>query len=218
MKSLRLLRLLLAALFLLPLGAAVADEPDPGQVEISVGQLLMQGHYSRKKLDDSVSRQLLKNFLEGLDYNRLFFTQKDVDFFNGRYGSTLDDDILLGSTEAAYKIYDTYRKRVEDRIGKVKDYLKAPMDFTSERTVEINRSKSPWPKDETAADKLWQDRVEGELLQEQLAKPKKVAAAKPPGATPPNDQVVPNLKDATAYDDQSAKPKSDLESKLPNPM
>ena len=100
MKSLRFFRLPLASLFIFAMVGIAADEPDPGQIEISVGQLLMQGHYSRKRLDDSVSRLLLKNYLEGLDYNRLFFTQKDVDFFVGRYGTTLDDDILLGNPSA----------------------------------------------------------------------------------------------------------------------
>src|SRR5207302_10826690 len=126
-----------------------------GQIEISVGKLLEQGHYSRKRLDDNVSRQLLKNYLDALDYNRLFFTQKDVDFFTGRYGTTLDDDILLGNPDAAYKIYDTYKQRVEARVAKVKALLaSARFDFTSDRTVEVNRQKAPWPKDETAADKL----------------------------------------------------------------
>jgi len=72
MKSLRFLRLPLASLFIFSLVGIAADEPDPGQIEISVGQLLMQGHYSRKKLDDSVSRLLLKNYLEGLDYTGFF--------------------------------------------------------------------------------------------------------------------------------------------------
>jgi carboxyl-terminal processing protease len=206
MKSLRLFRLCLASLFLFPLGAAVADEPDPGQIEISVGQLLMQGHYSRKKLDDSVSKQLLKNYLEALDYNRLFFTQKDVDFFNSRYATTLDDDILLGNPDSAYKIFDLYRKRVEDRVAKVKEVLKEHFDFTSERSVEINRQKSPWPKDETAADQLWRDRIEGELLQDHLAKPKKetAATAKAPSSverlTKRYDEVLRNLHEQTRED------------------
>ena len=93
----KFLRLPLVSLLLFSMGGIAAEDPDPGQVEISVGRLLEQGHYSRKKLDDSVSRLLLKNYLEALDYNRLFFTQKDVDFFTGRYGTTLDDDILLGN-------------------------------------------------------------------------------------------------------------------------
>ncbi len=40
-----------------------ADEPDPGQIEISVGRLLEQGHYSRKKLDEKVSQLFLKNYM-----------------------------------------------------------------------------------------------------------------------------------------------------------
>src|SRR5947209_8453535 len=106
MKLLRFLRPAVAAAFaftLLP-ACQAAESPDPGQVEISVGKLLEQGHYSRKKLDDSVSRALLKNYIETLDYTRLFFTQKDIDSFTSRYATTLDDDILLGNPEAAYKI------------------------------------------------------------------------------------------------------------------
>src|ERR1700742_2234963 len=125
-----------------------ADAPDPGQIEISVGRLLEQGHYSRKKLDDTVSRQLLKYYLQELDYNHLFFTQKDVDGFTSRYATTLDDDILLGNPDAAYKIFDLYKKRVEDRVAKVKEVVTESFDFTSDRSEEINRQKVPWPKDD----------------------------------------------------------------------
>jgi carboxyl-terminal processing protease len=170
MKFSRFLRLPLASIYLFSLVGFAADEPDRGQVEISVGKLLEQVHYSRKKLDDSVSKTLLKNYIEGLDYNRLFFTQKDVDMFTSKYATTLDDDILLGNPEAADKIYDLYKKRVEDRVTKIKALLKETPDFTADRTVEINRQKSPWPKDEAAADRLWRDRIEGELLQDKLAK------------------------------------------------
>ena len=109
-------------LLIWPLAAAVAfvvpnlraDAPEPGQVEISVGRLLEQGHYSRRKLDDEMSKLQLKNYLEGLDYNHLYFTQKDVDQFTEKYATVLDDDILFGDTEPAYTIYDLYKKRVEE--------------------------------------------------------------------------------------------------------
>src|SRR5687767_13690589 len=74
-----------------------AEEPEPGQIMMAVGRLLEQAHYSRKKLDDSVSKLLLKNYLEALDYNHLFFTQVDVDGFTKKYATTLDEDILLGN-------------------------------------------------------------------------------------------------------------------------
>ncbi len=165
-----------------------ADAPDPGQVEISVGRLLEQGHYSRRKLDDSMSKVQLKNYLEGLDYNHLYFTQKDVDQFTAKYATSLDDDILFGNTEPAFAIYDLYKKRVEDRVAKVKELLKQKYDFKSDKMIEVNRQKAVWPKDEAAADQLWRDRIEGELLQEQLAKTNKPVAVK---ATTPDEPKVP---------------------------
>lgn len=215
-----------------PLVAAVAfvvpdlraDAPEPGQVEISVGRLLEQGHYSRRKLDDGMSRLQLKNYLDGLDYNHLYFTQKDVDQFTTRYATVLDDDILFGNTEPAFTIYDLYKKRVEDRVAKVKELLKEKHDFKSDKTIEVNRQKSAWPKDEAEADQLWRDRIEGELLQEQLAKldkpekpavkaaeePKEKDAAKPvvkdiakdPVArlTKRYDQFVRNLREQSRED------------------
>ena len=199
MKLLRSLRLPLASLFIFSIVGIAAEEPDPGQVEISVGKLLESSHYSRRKLDDNLSKTLLKNYLEELDYNHLFFTQKDVDTFTAKYATTLDDDILLGNPEAAYKIFDVYKKRVEDRVAKVKELLKEQFTFTSDRTIDINRQKAPWPKDEAASDQLWHDRIEGEMLQEHLAKHQIEPAEKV--LTRRYDQLLRNLHEQTKEDE-----------------
>jgi carboxyl-terminal processing protease len=36
----------------------------------------------------------------------------------------------------------------------------------------MNRSKSPWPKDEAEADQIWNDRIEGEMLDRKLMEDK----------------------------------------------
>ena len=156
-------------ILLLSLSQWVSAEPDPGQICISVGRLLEQGHYTKHKLDDEMSRDLLKNYLETLDYNHLFFTQGDVDKFTTKYATALDDDILLGNPTPAFEIYNIFQKRVEDRIAKVKELLKGEFHFNSNRWIELNRQKSPWPKDAEEANQLWKDRIEGEYLQEKLA-------------------------------------------------
>src|SRR5580693_5350058 len=130
MKFPRLLRWPLAVLLAALSSACVtADEPDPSQIEISVGRLLEQGHYSRKKLDEKVSQVFLKNYLEGLDYTHLYFTQDDVDLFTKRFGNSLSEDVLLGKPDPAFTIFDIYKKRVEDRVAKVKKVLKEDFDF-----------------------------------------------------------------------------------------
>lgn len=142
---------------------------DSEQVGLSVGRLLEEGHYTHHPLDDEISRKLLTGYLEILDFSHLFFTQKDVDAFTKKYATKLDDDILLGNLKPAHEIFDVFQKRVEDRVKKIKELVKQPMDFKTNETVLLSRQKAPWPKDEAEADDLWRKRIENELLQEKLS-------------------------------------------------
>src|SRR6266550_2876350 len=138
-------------------------------ITMSVGRLLEEGHYTRQKLNDEVSRKFLQTYLELLDFSHLFFTQQDVDALSAKYGNSMGNDILLGNLKPAYEIYDLYTKRVDERVAKVKELLKQPVDFKSDAKIELSRQKSPWPKDEAEADQFWRGRITNELLQEHLS-------------------------------------------------
>src|SRR6266516_6016640 len=148
---------------------ALPAKTDLDNVCVSVGRLLEEGHYTHKQLNDDLSGKILRSYLELLDFSHLFFTQEDVNAITEKYGASLDDDILLGNLKPAYEIYDLYQKRVEERVAKIKELLKEPMDFKTEATVELRREKAPWPKDEAEADQLWRGRIASELLQEKLS-------------------------------------------------
>ena len=136
---------------------------------MSVGRLLEEGHYTRQKLNEEISNKFLQTYLEMLDFSHLFFTQKDVDELNDKYASSMAGDVLLGNLKPAYDIYALYTKRVDDRVAKVRELLKQPIDFKSDATVELSRQKSSWPKDEAEADQFWRGRIANELLQEHLS-------------------------------------------------
>jgi carboxyl-terminal processing protease len=138
-------------------------------IAMSVGRLLEEGHYTRGKLNEEVSKKFLQTYLELLDFSHLFFTQQDVDALNAKYGSSIAGDVLLGNLKPAYEIYDLYAKRVDERVAKVRELLKQPIDFKGNATIELSRQKSPWPKDEAEADQLWRGRITSELLQEHLS-------------------------------------------------
>src|SRR5246127_1508730 len=138
-------------------------------IAMSVGRLLEEGHYTHQKLNEEVSKKFLLSYLEMLDFSHLFFTQKDVDALNTKYGNSIAPDVLLGTLKPAYDIYALYTKRVDDRVAKIKELLKQPIDFKSNATVELSRQKAPWPKDEAEADRLWRGRITNELLQEHLS-------------------------------------------------
>src|SRR5438093_6227429 len=161
------------ALCAIVLAAATAVPPTMASsketVAMSVGRLLEEGHYTRQKLNEEVSNKFLQTYLELLDFSHLFFTQKDVDELSAKYGSSMAGDVLLGTLKPAYEVYALYTKRVDDRVAKVKELLRQPIDFKSNATVELSRQKSPWPKYEAEADQPWRVRIANELLQEHLS-------------------------------------------------
>ena len=148
---------------------ALQAKSDAEQICVSVGRLLEEGHYTHQQLNAEMSQKFLRNYLELLDFSHLFFTQKDVDALTAKYGTALADDVLLGNLKPAYEIYDLYQKRIDERVAKIKELLKQPMEFKTDAKVELRREKAPWPKDEGEADELWRGRVASELLQEKLS-------------------------------------------------
>src|SRR5881398_2334471 len=148
---------------------ALPAKTDLDNVCVSVGRLLEEGHYTHKQLNDDLSGKVLRSYLELLDFSHLFFTQEDVNSLTEKYGPALDDDILLGNLKPAYEIYDLYQKRVDERVAKVKEFLKQPLDFKTDGTIDFRREKSPWPKNGAEADELWRGRITSELLQEHLS-------------------------------------------------
>src|SRR6184192_2867076 len=167
--SLRQSLALCAILFTATIAAPPAMAASRETVATSVGRLLEEGHYTKQKLNEDVSRKFLQTYLEMLDFSHLFFTQKDVDDLNAKYGNSMAGDVLLGNLKPAYEIYALYTKRMDDRVAKIKELLKQPIDFKGSATVELSRQKSSWPKDDAEADQLWRGRIANELLQEHLS-------------------------------------------------
>lgn len=149
--------------------SACGSTVDHGQIATTVARLLEQGHYTRQKLDEDLSSQFFDNYLRQLDWNRLYLLQSDVDEFRAKYGNSLHEYVLRGDVSPAHEIFARFRQRVEERVAKNMKLIHEPFDFASDRTVEINRSKSPWPRDEAEADQLWRNRIEGEMLGEVLS-------------------------------------------------
>jgi carboxyl-terminal processing protease len=154
---------------------------DMGPVAATVARMLEEGHYLHplslaeknpprleSETPETMSERVLKNYLNVLDYNHLYLTKGDVDEFHDRFAPTLADATLRGDLTAPREIFNRFRLRVQDRVAKNKILAAAPHDFNSNRTIQIDRKKEPWPADLEAADKLWADRIEAELLQEHL--------------------------------------------------
>ena len=166
-----------------PLRAEDTNKPvtDMAPVAKTVALILQQKHYLHplslseqnpprleSEPQQTMSERVLKNYFQMLDYYHLYFTKGDVDEFMTRFAPTLASDILQENLTAPREIFTRFRQRVNDRVAKNKELAAAPHDFSSDKSIEVDRKKAPWPATLEEADKLWADRIEAELLQEHL--------------------------------------------------
>lgn len=179
---------------------------------MAVAQAMQNQHYSRHDFDDSYSKRMLDHYLDLLDYDHRFFLQSDVDQFRKDYESQLDDMILVnGDVTAAKKIYDIFKKRVQERVAKIQETLKSEtFTFDGEDTVHITRKDLPWPKDEADADVLWTGILKNQILAERLSRQIKAdrEAEKAAESTPEERQQAADKKAKT-----EAKPQETPEQK-----
>ena len=64
----------------------------------------------------------MENYLNALDYNRLYFLESDVAEFRADM-HTLDDELKDGDLEFAFKVFDVFKERVRSRNAYIAELL-----------------------------------------------------------------------------------------------
>ncbi len=157
------------AVFALLTAQVKAEEVNFGEIAQRVSNMLAAEHFKQEPFDDAMSQISLDMYLEMLDPARRYFLQGDIDSFQEKYATQIDDQVQLENIGAAYDIFGIYKKRVQDRYDYIKHILETE-DFTfdSNRTVQRTRKNAAWMKTSEEADDLWHRIIESELLQEVL--------------------------------------------------
>ena len=171
-----LLRACLAlSLFLAPaLSAGAALEPTPAAQVVAqlVARIFEQTHYNHRPIDEAISRQWLRHYLEYYDYNHMFLEKSDVDEFESRYGQRLGDLVRDGNLAPAYEIFERFLQRAGERKALVEKLAGSSVTFAADESLVVDRHELPWPASGQEAAELWRLRVKFELLQERLGKAK----------------------------------------------
>ncbi|HIE56262.1 MAG TPA: tail-specific protease, partial [Chromatiaceae bacterium] len=144
------------------------EELKPGkeqrQTALIVNRVLQKYHYRKVSLDDELSSRILDKYLESLDPNKSFFTQRDIDGFE-KYRYKLDEAIAHGWLDPAYEIFKRFRGRVEQQVAWALELLeKNQFDFTRKESYLYDRGDAPWVENEEALRELWRKRVKNDIL------------------------------------------------------
>ena len=184
--------------------SAMAQRADFNEVGRQMAIMLQNTHFARALLpfDEDLSRTFLDDYLKDLDFQRLYFTQQDVDKFKHDYGNNLHTLLMSAKfLPAATEIYRVFEKRVEERVAQTTKLLNGPeFDFTKNESVMLSRKTAPWPKNDKAAADLWRLQIKEAVLAEELRREMLTKLAKEQGkADPGREDRSPKDKIALRY-------------------
>jgi carboxyl-terminal processing protease len=155
-----------------PLGVIAEADPDTNYEYVAsyVIKLLESQHYDHKAFDKDVVQNSVRQYLENLDPQKLYFTQTEIDAFMAQYGTTLDDFLLTPDLTPAIDIFLRYRQKVNNRFAKIEKFVtEGKVDMETTGVLPLNRRKLDYAKSEEELDAAWNDRITSDLLEQNLA-------------------------------------------------
>ena len=133
-----------------------------------VAAISEQGHFSKKKISNESSHLILKNYLNTLDSQKIYFTQSDINYFQ-RYRYKIDDALKNGNLEPIFDIFRIYRLRVQQRIEYSIKIINSTNSFLADEEYDFSRDNVKWQKDVSILDTSWEKKSKNDLLSILLA-------------------------------------------------
>ncbi|WP_411833114.1 carboxy terminal-processing peptidase [Pseudoxanthomonas mexicana] len=153
-------------------GGALQGGPTADQATTSklVYGLLSDSRYAYRPrpMDQSLSQDVFKRYLEALDGGKQFFTAEDVNRFSV-HQERMGEAIRNGDLAPAYDIFAVYRQRVDQRVDYARALLKQDFDFTGDQRWEYDRKDAPWAASQQELDQQWKKSVMNDWLRLKLA-------------------------------------------------
>lgn len=145
----------LATFFSFRYGAKDNDAEKKSKLIVeTVYKALQDGHFSPKEIDDSFSSMSYHKLLDRMDYDKRFFTQKDIDILS-KYEYKIDDEIKAGSITFFNKFTELYDKSVRETEKYYTEILSEPFDFNKDESYTSNEENYPFPANEKARKERW---------------------------------------------------------------
>lgn len=157
-------------------------EPTLAQARASlkIAKELQDDHYLHLKIDNKLADKVFDRFIDGLDGQRMYFLKSDIDRFQ-KYKRELASDLRTAQLGPAFDIYNTYEKRVINRLKFALGLVNAGLDnmhFDRQEKMRLDRKDQPWPTTEKQLDQIWRKRVKNAVLGMRLSGKKDKAIVK----------------------------------------
>ena len=129
-----------------------------------VSYVLERGHYNPRQIDDNFSKNVFNSYIKGLDNQRRFFLQSDIDNFS-KYKERIDD--LIKNSDTSF--FDLTVEKLFQRIAQVesfyKELLDKPFDFSKQEYINLDFDNLSYVRTLNDLKKRWRMRFKLSSLQ-----------------------------------------------------
>lgn len=120
-------------------------------------------HLSNKEINDALSKDAFKIYLERLDYGKQFLLQSDVKELE-TFMTSFDDMLVSGDLKILDKSSELLNKRIGQIEGHVEQLLKKPLDYSKKDSIETDPKKRAFLKTENDLFAHWERLMKYEIL------------------------------------------------------
>ena len=135
------------------------NDPEKDKVLISVlNYMLTRGHFVEKRLDDNFSEHVFKDFIDGLDPSKRYFTQKDLKIFS-KYKYRIDNQLKESDLSFYNLVYDKFLVQIKSAKNYYATILEKPFNYRKKENINIDFDKVPFAKNENELLDYWRKQL-----------------------------------------------------------
>ncbi len=120
-------------------------------------------HLANKTVNDDLSKEAFKLYLERVDYGKQFFTDADVKTLSA-FADKMDDELVSGRLAILEATSKLINKRLPQVEGWITEILAKPLDFKKKETLETDPEKRKFSKDEKELRALWERSLKYDVM------------------------------------------------------
>lgn len=128
------------------------------QIMKLVGEMLSQGHYSPKDINDAFSKKVFAKYLKQLDVEKNFFLKSDIADLK-KFETRVDDEMKGAPVEFFLAAGKIFTNRMEQASAFVNEILAKPFDFTIDEEVLLDADKLEYPANEKEIKERWRKKL-----------------------------------------------------------
>ncbi|MEO0471662.1 MAG: tail-specific protease, partial [Bacteroidota bacterium] len=137
-------------------------------------------HYQPQRINDDFSHNVYGQYLKRLDFNKRFFTVRDIQNLS-KYEFRLDDEIEQQSYEMFDLSMNIFEQRVKEAETYMEEILTEPFDFDKDEVMKLDPEKMEYADDEQAVEERWRQLLKYQTLSRLNAALKRQEKAKNEG-------------------------------------